>query len=68
MAQIQSRRYCRECGRKTLHSRSTFGDGTGCLLSVVTLGLFIPVWILIGILEAFRQKWRCQACGSGRYL
>lgn len=66
MAQIQAQRHCKLCGRKTLHARPTFGNGFGCLLSIVTLGLFIPVWLLIGVGEAFFCKWRCQACGQAR--
>jgi rubredoxin len=66
MAFIQSQRYCKLCGRKTLHARATFGDGVGCILTVLTLGLFIPIWIIIKVLEALTAKWRCQVCGQGR--
>ncbi len=66
VAQIQAQRHCRLCGRKTLHARSSFGNGWGVFLSIITAGLFIPVWLGIGVLEALTQKWRCQACGQGR--
>lgn len=65
MATRQARRYCYDCERKTLHAKETFGDGMGCLLTILTLGLFIPVWLLIGIIEAFKP-FRCQRCGAGR--
>lgn len=68
MAVLQSRRWCGPCGRKTLHARNSFNNSVGCLLSVLTLGLFIPVWLVIGIVEAITVKWRCQACGQGRAL
>jgi ribosomal protein S14 len=67
MAQIHGQRYCKLCGRKTLHVRDTFGDGWGCFLTIITLGLFLPVWILIAIVESITSKWRCNVCGQGRY-
>jgi hypothetical protein len=65
MAVMQAQRRCGTCGRKTLHARSYTGAGTGCLLSVVTLGLFLPVWLVMATVEMFRP-WRCQQCGGGR--
>lgn len=63
---IQSRRNCRSCGRKTLHARATLGTGWGCLLTVLTAGLFLPIWLLIGVWEGLAVPWRCQECGQGR--
>lgn len=65
MGLLQTSRHCRTCGKRTLHARKVFSAGWGILLSLLTMGLFIPVWMLIGILGAF-QSWRCQACGTGR--
>lgn len=65
MACAQSSRRCKSCNRHTLHTKATFSNLLGIGLSVITMGLFIPVWLLIGVAEAFRP-WRCQACGSGR--
>lgn len=64
---LQAQRHCKTCGRKTLHAKATFSTGWGCFLTVITAGLFIPVWLLMGLFEAFRP-WRCQACGKGRLL
>lgn len=68
MAQLQTQRYCKICGRKTLHSRPSFSNTVGCVLTVITLGLFIPIWLLIGVGEAIMQKWRCQVCGQGKWI
>jgi hypothetical protein len=68
VAQIQGQKWCRLCGRKTLHSRPSFSNTLGCVFSVLTLGLFIPVWLLIGVGEALLCKWRCQVCGGGKWL
>lgn len=67
MGVLQAQRYCKLCGRKTLHARPCFSDGAGCILTVITLGLFLPLWIVLKVVEAFTSKWRCQACGQGRF-
>ena len=71
----QSHRYCRTCGRKTLHVSMVKKIDTGCgfqfmnlILSVVTFGLWIPIWILLIGLSAFSgvvatAPYLCQSCG-----
>lgn len=61
----QKQKKCRECGRKTLHARETFGDGMGCLLTVLTAGLFFPIWGLIMLGDLFKP-YRCQQCGRAK--
>lgn len=64
MAYAQSQRHCQECGRKTLHKRERFSGGMGCLLVILTGGLFLPIWLLIDLLGLART-WHCQRCGQG---
>jgi ribosomal protein L44E len=66
MGAIQAQRWCKLCERKTLHARPAFSDGVGCLLTVLTLGLFLPVWLAIKVVEAVTTRWRCQVCGRAR--
>lgn len=54
--------YCKECERKTMHERVVFSDLGGCLLTLLTLGLFLPIWFLYNVF----QPWRCQSCGRAR--
>jgi hypothetical protein len=68
MAVHQASKWCGGCRRRTLHVKHTFGVGMGLLLTVLTAGLFIPVWIVIIALEGFGAKWRCQACGKAKLL
>ena len=65
MPQEQAQAYCKTCKRKTLHARERFSDAMGCLLTVLTGGLFFPVWVLV-VLTQKRNPWRCQVCGQAR--
>lgn len=62
----QVRRWCRICDRYTLHARKFFSDGLAVWLCVFTLGLFLPIWILIKLCEALFGRWQCQTCGQKR--
>jgi len=54
--------YCKNCGRRLSHeSRLAFW---GCIISLITLGLFLPVWIL---LHLFAAHWACERCGHKRW-
>ena len=66
MATIQCQRYCKLCERRTLHARETFSNGLGCLLTILTAGIFLPIFLVIKVAEALTGCWRCQACGRGR--
>lgn len=64
MAQVS--RHCKNCGRKTLHVKEQLSNGMGCLLTVVTFGVFLPFWILYGLFVLPFRPYRCQVCGTGR--
>lgn len=73
----QTHRYCSGCKRKTLHMATVKKQDLGCgfiggnlFLCVITLGLWIPVFILILGLGVFGNsvsplgaKFHCQTCG-----
>lgn len=65
MPTIQVSRQCRQCGRQTLHSKEKFGFTAGCLLTILTAGLFIPFWLIADVF-GFLKKYRCQICGTAR--
>ena len=68
MSVKQSRRYCRSCGRKTRHAKNVLGLGWGLLLTILTAGLFLPVWLIVGLLNAVFVPYRCQHCGGAKVL
>lgn len=59
----QKSKHCRQCQRKTLHARERFSDGWGVLLTILTAGLFLPIWLLIGVANSL-TRYRCQTCGQ----
>lgn len=69
MAIVQRSKFCKNCGRNTLHEFQTFSGGMGCLLTILTGGLFLVFWLPYKLLiEPFRNIYRCQQCGRGRIL
>lgn len=64
----QSRRYCRACQRKTLHGKNVLGLGWGLLLTILTAGLFLPIWLILGLWNAVFVPYRCQQCGGAKVL
>lgn len=63
MAIRQKQKYCPVCGRYTLHAKEMFSDGMGCLLTLLTGGLFLLLWIPLGIIQSL-SPYRCQSCGA----
>ncbi len=67
MAQIggssgsQSSKMCEQCSRMTLHESNV--SQAGCILTVLTCGLGLPIWILMAL---FQANWICQTCGMRR--
>lgn len=62
----QTSKFCKVCGRKTLHVKTQLSNGMGCLLTLLTAGLFIPIWLLYSVLILPFRPFRCQTCGKGR--
>lgn len=61
------RRNCKTCGQLRLFEKKGANHVLHLLLSVVTVGIWIPVWILIVILSAFRPH-RCPVCGEAKLM
>jgi hypothetical protein len=67
VAVVQESCWCEGCGKQTLHARHYFSNGFGCLLTLLTAGFFIPIWLLIGLIQTFSKPLRCQVCGQARH-
>lgn len=62
----QVSRHCPQCGRNTLHEKQQLSNGMGCLLTVLTGGLFLIPWLVYSLLVLPFRPFRCQVCGKGR--
>jgi hypothetical protein len=65
MAFRQTQLSCKDCERKTLHQKEILSGSMGCLLTVVTAGIFLPFWLLSDLL-GMAKPWICQSCGRSR--
>ena len=73
MSQFQKSKHCRNCGCNTLHvkpdvSCTSFGLSFGmAALTVLTCGLFLPVAIIMIVLDGAKRGsvgYNCQRCGT----
>lgn len=53
---------CKTCNKRTLHVQTTPNHVLHLLLSVVTIGLWLIVWLLITVFKD--DSWRCSECGT----
>jgi hypothetical protein len=54
--------HCRHCQKKTPHLEPATSHVLHLLLSILTLGLWVPVWILSAIANSSQKT--CGVCGK----
>lgn len=59
----QQQKLCKNCHRYTLHARASFNIGIGLLLTLLTAGGFLLLWIPLAIIDS-TKPYRCQVCGQ----
>lgn len=62
MAVDQKQRWCKDCRKKTLHVRHRVTEMWGCALTIITCGLWLPIWLLMSLFGSL-GSYRCQQCG-----
>jgi hypothetical protein len=61
---IKRQKFCDTCNKLVMAERPTgMSDGMGCLISLFTGGLFLPVFIALRCINAL-GSFRCTTCGS----
>ena len=65
MGRDTRRKYCEDCGQHRLFEKPTPSHVLHFLLTVVTVGLWFPVWVLCIFGNAF-TPYRCTQCGKGK--
>jgi hypothetical protein len=63
MSVKQSSAYCHVCGRQSLFQKPRINHVLHLILSIVTLGLWLFVWAILGIINSGKQP-RCTTCGA----
>jgi hypothetical protein len=61
MANTITSGWCYRCERRTALERRGINHVLHLLLSIVTAGIWVIVWILCGLA---REPWRCRICGT----
>ena len=66
MATNQLMSFCKKCEKQTLHLQPATSHMLHFLLSLVTFGLWIIVWVLLA--ASNNSQMTCSACGRARGL
>ncbi len=64
---VTVQRVCRTCGQARPFEKQGTSNVFHLLMSVVTCGLWIPVWIFCGLLNGLSPM-RCRWCGQEKWL
>lgn len=63
MGWIEGPRFCPHCERRVSARRRTPSHLLHLILSLVSFGLWLPVWLIVAI-GAGSGHWLCSVCGS----
>ena len=63
MPRVYESKYCHYCQRMTLHSREGVNHLLHLILTILTSGLWLLVWIALIVMSKFRP-WYCEVCKS----
>jgi hypothetical protein len=64
MSKSTIRRMCKDCGQHRPFSKDRCNHILHLILSVITIGFWTPVWLLLGIINLCKP-FRCESCGKG---
>lgn len=63
---VVARIHCKDCGQWRLFTKERISHVLHLLLALVSGGLWIPVWIICGIVNWMRP-YHCPICGKEEY-
>lgn len=64
MATVTKGGYCPNCQQNRMGSKQILGDGWGCLLTLLTGGLFLLFWLPLKFLGEYPKPYLCNICGT----
>lgn len=59
---------CKTCNKPVMARRIGTSVILHVLLTLITGGLWLPIWIIIFIINEIKGGWRCTQCGSRVWL
>jgi hypothetical protein len=62
MSTYQHMEFCKICQKQTIHFSEKPNHILHLLLSIITVGIWIPMWIIITLIVMFRNE--CNLCGG----
>lgn len=62
----QSMKRCKKCDRSTMHVQPSTSHLLHLILSVITFGLWIPIWLLLAASHGSQAQ--CSECGKMKGL
>lgn len=62
MSTYQHMEFCKICQKQTIHFAEKPNHILHLLLSIITVGIWVPMWILITLMCMFRNE--CSVCGG----
>ena len=65
MSTLQITAECSYCRMKRLFSKAGPSHILHLILSLVTVGVWLPVWLICVVMNAF-QPYRCTVCGKAK--
>lgn len=57
----KTQKHCKTCGGKVLAERPGTNHLVHIIMSIITAGLWLPIWLLSAVKIG---GWRCTRCGS----
>jgi len=55
--------YCKACDKKVLIKKRRANHWLHLIISIVTGGLWWPVWVILTLVVNKRSVWKCSECG-----
>jgi hypothetical protein len=63
---VQSMKKCKACSKMTMHVQPATSHILHLILSLITFGLWIPIWVLLAASHGSQAQ--CTECGKNKGL
>jgi hypothetical protein len=56
--------FCKNCNKSTIHLAEATNHVLHLILSILTVGLWIPIWIFVSFSSQLKNVGDCTVCGG----